>query len=155
MTAPTTRASRLIPAAPEAVWDALMDPGILVQWLPPGDMTGQMHAFDGRVGGGFEMSLYYPEDGSEDVGKTAEREDRTRVRFAAIKPGRQVVWAVLFDTDDPALKGEMTITVSLEPAPGGTRVTMLSENLPPGLRPADNKEGSKESLKKLAGWFGG
>ncbi|MEJ2816799.1 SRPBCC domain-containing protein [Caulobacter sp. CCG-8] len=155
MPLPTTRASRLIPAAPDAVWDALMDPEILVRWLPPGDMTGRMHAFDGRVGGGFEMSLYYPEGETGHVGKTAEREDRTRVRFAAVTPGRRVVWAVLFDTDDPALKGEMTITVSLEPAEGGTRVTFLSENLPPGLRPADNKEGSKESLKKLAGWFGG
>ncbi|KRA60251.1 hypothetical protein ASD79_08420 [Caulobacter sp. Root655] len=155
MPAPTTRASRLIPAAHDAVWNALMDPEILVQWLPPGDMTGQMHAFDGRVGGGFEMSLYYPKGETQQLGKTAEREDRTRVRFAAIKPGRQVVWAVVFDTDDSALKGEMTITVSLEAAPGGTRVTLLSENLPPGLRPADNKEGSKESLKKLAGWFGG
>ncbi len=155
MPAPTTRASRLISAAPDAVWDALMNPKALEQWLPPGDMTGRMHGFDGRVGGGFEMSLYYPEGETERAGKTAEREDRTRVRFAAVTPGRQVVWAVLFDTDDPALKGEMTITVSLEPAEGGTRVTMLSENLPPGLKPADNKEGSKESLKKLAAWFGG
>ncbi|WP_165187347.1 SRPBCC domain-containing protein [Caulobacter soli] len=155
MPLPTTRASRLIPASPDAVWAALMDPKALEQWLPPGDMTGAMHAFDGRVGGGFEMSLYYPEDEARQVGKTAEREDRTRVRFAAIAPGRQVVWAVLFDTDDPTLKGEMTITLSLEPAPDGTRVTLLSENLPPGLRPADNKEGSKESLKNLAAWFGG
>ena len=155
MPLPTTRASRLIPAAPDAVWNALMDPEILVRWLPPGDMTGRMHAFDGRVGGGFEMSLYYPEGETGHVGKTTEREDRTRVRFAAVTPGRRVVWAVLFDTDAPALKGEMTITVSLEPAEGGTRVTFLSENLPPGLRPADNKEGSKESLKKLAAWFGG
>ena len=154
MPAPTTRASRLIPAAPDAVWDALMDPKALVEWLPPGDMTGQMHAFDGRVGGGFEMSLFYPDDDAEARGKTDAREDRSRVRFAAVEPGRRVVWAVLFDTDDRSLQAEMTITITLTPAEGGTRVTMLSENLPPGLRPADNKEGSKESLKKLAGWFG-
>ena len=154
MPLPTTRASRLIPAAPAAVWDALMDPEALAQWLPPGDMTGVIHAFDGRVGGGFEMSLYYPEGETEHVGKTAEREDRTRVRFTALQPGRKVVWAVLFDTDDASLKAEMTITVSLEPAEGGTRVTFLSENLPPGLKPADNKEGSRLSLEKLARWLG-
>src|SRR4051812_41409426 len=119
MPAPTTRASRLIPAAPDAVWDALMDPEALARWLPPGDMTGVVHAFDGRAGGGFEMSLYYPEDEAERVGKTSAREDRTRVRFVALEPGRRVVWAVLFDTDDPSLRSEMTITVSLEPAPGG------------------------------------
>jgi uncharacterized protein YndB with AHSA1/START domain len=154
MPLPTTRASRLIPAEPDAVWDALMDPEALAQWLPPGDMTGVVHSFDGRVGGGFEMSLYYPEGETEQVGKTDEREDRTRVRFAAIKPGRQVVWAVRFDTEDPSLKAEMTITVTVEPAPDGARVTFLSENLPPGLKPADNAQGSKESLKKLAAWLG-
>jgi uncharacterized protein YndB with AHSA1/START domain len=155
MPAPTTLASRLIHAAPDAVWSALMDPKALVEWLPPGDMTGKMHAFDGREGGGFEMSLYYPDDEPEALGKTAVREDRTRVRFTALEPGRRVVWAVLFDTEDPSLQAEMTITVTLKPAEGGTRVTMLSENLPPGLKPADNKEGSRQSLEKLAAWLAG
>jgi uncharacterized protein YndB with AHSA1/START domain len=154
MPAPTTRASRLIPASPDAVWAALMDPKALEQWLPPGDMTGKMHGFDGRVGGGFEMSLYYPQGETERVGKTDAREDRTRVRFTALQPGRKVVWAVLFDTEDPSLQAEMTITVTLEPTEGGTRVMFLSENLPPGLKPADNKEGSRLSLEKLAGWLG-
>jgi hypothetical protein len=29
-----------------------MDPSELVAWLPPGGMTGVIHDFDGRVGGG-------------------------------------------------------------------------------------------------------
>lgn len=39
-------------------------------------MIGKIHSFDGRVGGGYRMSLYYPasEDGSP--GKTSEKEDR-------------------------------------------------------------------------------
>jgi hypothetical protein len=32
----------------------------------------------------------------------------------------------------------MSLTVTFEAAPGGTEVTMLSEHLPPGLRPEDN-----------------
>ena len=153
MPLPTTRASRLIPAAPDAVWDALMDPEALVDWLPPGDMTGQMHAFDGREGGGFEMSLYYPDGEAEDVGKTAAREDRTRVRFTSLEPGRRVVWAVLFDTEDPSLQSQMTIIITLDPADDGTRVSLVSKDLPPGLKPADNAAGSRQSLEKLAGWF--
>ena len=155
MTAPTTRASRLIPAAPDAVWDALMDPKALVDWLPPGDMTGQMHAFDGRVGGGFEMSLFYPDDADEAQGKTAAREDRTRVRFKTLEKGHKIVWAVLFATDDPTLKSEMTMTITLQAAEGGTRVALVSQNLPVGLKPADNAEGSRQSLEKLAKRFGG
>ena len=155
MTAPTTRASRLIPAAPDAVWDALMDPKALVDWLPPGDMTGQMHAFDGRVGGGFEMSLFYPDDDTEARGKTDAREDRTRVRFKTLEKGHKIVWAVLFATDDPTLKSEMTMTITLQAAEGGTRVALVSQNLPVGLKPADNAEGSRQSLEKLAKRFGG
>lgn len=41
-----------------AVYGALLDPDALVEWLPPAGMTGRMHAFDARVGGGYEMSLY-------------------------------------------------------------------------------------------------
>ena len=155
MPAPTTRASRLIPAAPDAVWDALMDPEALVDWLPPGDMTGEMHAFDGRVGGGFEMSLFYPDDDTEARGKTDAREDRTRVRFKTLEKGHKIVWAVLFATDDPTLKSEMTLTITLQPAEGGTRVALVSQNLPVGLKPADNAEGSRQSLEKLARRFGG
>jgi hypothetical protein len=29
-------------------------------WLSPGDMTGKVHEFEGRVGGGYRMSLFYP-----------------------------------------------------------------------------------------------
>jgi hypothetical protein len=28
-------------------------------WLSPGDMTGKVHEFEGRVGGGYRMSLFY------------------------------------------------------------------------------------------------
>jgi uncharacterized protein YndB with AHSA1/START domain len=147
-------ASKLIPASPDAVYAAFMDPAALVEWLPPGEMTGTMHAFDGRVGGGYEMSLFYPENGSVPRGKTTAREDRVSVRFTALEPGRRIVWAVLFATDDPALKDQMTMTVTLEPVVGGTRVTFLSENLPPGLRPEDNEEGARQSLENLARRFG-
>jgi hypothetical protein len=32
-----------------------------VIWLPPDSMRGVVHAFDGREGGSFGMSLLYPE----------------------------------------------------------------------------------------------
>ena len=51
-----TRASRIIKAAPEEVYAAFMDPDVLVAWLPPARMTGRIHAFDARVGGGYRMS---------------------------------------------------------------------------------------------------
>ena len=145
--------SRLIPAPPDQVYAAFLDPAVLVQWLPPGDMTGKIHAFDARVGGGYQMSLFYPPGERTHRGKTADREDRVTVRFVELTPPRRIVQAVTFETDDPALQGEMTMTWTFDPVPGGTQVSVLSENLPPGLRAQDNDEGARLSLGQLARHF--
>lgn len=152
MTASQSQASRLIRAAPQALYAALMDPAALPQWLPPGRMTGKLHAFDPKVGGGFEMSLFYPPGETQMLGKSAELEDRTRVRFIALEPPRRIVWAITFVSDDPAFAGEMTMTWTFEPAHGGqvTAVTVASDDLPAGLRPQDNDEGARLSLQQLA-----
>jgi uncharacterized protein YndB with AHSA1/START domain len=147
------RISQFVKAPPAAVYAAFMDPAALVQWLPPARMTGTIHAFDARVGGGYAMSLFYPEDERAFRGKTALREDRVEVRFTALEPPHRIVEAVRFVTDDPALMGEMTITITLEDAPGGTLVAMAFENLPRGLRPEDNAEGGRLSLEQLARRF--
>lgn len=149
----TTSATQLVPAPPEAVWAAFMDPEILVRWLPPGSMTGAIHAFDGRVGGGYEMSLHYPPETAHTPGKTAAHEDRVSVRFTALEPPRRIVEVVRFACDDPALGSEMTIEITLTPAPGGTLVRMDFHDLPPGVRPEDNAEGARQSLAQLAARF--
>ncbi|HEX4710540.1 SRPBCC domain-containing protein [Phenylobacterium sp.] len=151
--AASTRTSRIIKAPAEALYRAFTEPEALVEWLPPGEMTGEVHAFDARVGGGYEMSLYYPPDEQAFRGKTAEREDRVKVRFVELAPPRRIVEAVSFVTADPALLGEMTQTVTFDPAPGGTEVTLLFENLPPGVRPQDNDTGARLSLDQLARRF--
>jgi hypothetical protein len=58
--------------------------------------------------------------------------------------------AVTFVTTDPALAGEMTMTATFEAVSGGTEVTLLFTNLPPGLRADDNEAGSRLSLEQLA-----
>jgi uncharacterized protein YndB with AHSA1/START domain len=149
----SSRASKIIKASPEAVYAAFLDPAALVEWLPPAEMTGRIHAFDARVGGGYEMSLFYPADEPAFQGKTAEREDRVRVRFVTLDPTRRITEAVTFVTDDPALMGEMIMTVSLEAAGEGTEVTLACSDIPPGIRPQDNEAGSRLSLDQLARWF--
>jgi hypothetical protein len=52
-----------------------------------------------------------------------------------------------------AFLGEMTIVVTFEEVSGGTEVTILCKNLPPGLRAEDNEAGSRLSLEQLAGRF--
>jgi hypothetical protein len=70
-----------------------------------------------------------------------------------LAPPHRIVEAVTFVTTDPALLGEMMHTVTFDPAPGGTEVTLLFENLPPGVRPEDNDAGARLSLDQLARRF--
>ena len=149
-----TRTSRVIRARPEELYAAFLDPTALIDWLPPAEMTGKIHEFDARVGGGYRMSLFYPPDEHAFRGKTSEREDMFTVRFAELSPPSRIVETVTFHTADPAFLGEMTITVTLEAVSGGTEVTFLCENLPPGVRAEDNEAGARLSLEQLARRFG-
>ena len=146
----STRNVQLIKAPPEAVYRAFTDPAALAVWMAPGDMTGQVHHFDGRVGGGYEMSLYYPASDTAARGKSAEREDRYTARFVELAPPRRIVTAITFDAAEPAFAGEMIMDVTLTPAGGGTTVTILFRGLPPGIRPEDNELGTRQTLEKLA-----
>jgi uncharacterized protein YndB with AHSA1/START domain len=148
-----TRTSRVIRARPEELYQAFIDPVALVEWLPPAEMTGAIHELDARVGGGYRMSLFYPPNERVFRGKTAEKEDVVRVRFVELSPSRRIVEAVTFDTTDPAFLGEMTLTATFDEVPGGTHVSLLFTNLPPGLRPEDNDAGARSSLEQLARRF--
>lgn len=146
----STRSSIVVSAPRERVYSAFMDPDELLAWLPPAEMTGQMHVFEARVGGGYTMSLFYAPDGQAFQGKTTENEDMVSVRFVDLVPPERIIEAVTFVSDDPAFAGEMTLTISLTEVPDGTEVTMLFKNIPPGIRPDDNQVGADLSLGQLA-----
>ena len=111
-------------------------------------MTSEVHEFEGREGGVFRISLTY--DDSQQAGKTSGPTDTFQGRFAKVVPESEIVQVVEFQSDDPAMKGEMTITYLLEERDGGTDVTGIHENLPPGLSATDNELGWSMSMDKLA-----
>ncbi|MGH2534509.1 MAG: SRPBCC domain-containing protein [Thermomicrobiales bacterium] len=145
-----TRTSRVIRASREALYRAFTDPAALAVWQAPGEMTGKVHNFDARVGGGYQMSLFYPASEQEFRGKTAEREDRFTARFVELTPPSRIVQAITFDSENPAFAGEMTMTVTFEEGNGGTDVTIMFDHIPSGIRPEDNDAGTRSSLEKLA-----
>ena len=145
-----TRTSRVIKAPRDALYRAFTDPTALAVWLAPGEMTGQVHAFDARVGGGYRMSLFYPASEQVYRGKTSEREDRFTARFVELTPPTRIVQAISFDSVDPTFSGEMTMVVTFEERDGGTEVTIVFEHIPSGIRPEDNEAGCRSSLEKLA-----
>ena len=111
-------------------------------------MTSHVHSFDGREGGSFRISLTY--DAPTGAGKTTAHTDTYHGRFVKLVPNEQVVEVVEFETPDPTLRGEMTITITLVEAGGGTDVLAVHDGLPRGLSPADNEAGWQSLLAKLA-----
>lgn len=144
----TTRIARHIDAPPARVYRALLDPTSVQQWMVPDGMTSRVHSFDAREGGTFRISLTY--DQPTNTGKTTAQTDTFHGRFVRLLPDAEVVQAVEFETDDPAMQGEMTITYTLAAAAGGTDLVGLHENLPAGVAPADNELGTSMSIDKLA-----
>ena len=111
-------------------------------------MSSQVHAFDARVGGAIRVSLTY--DAPAATGKTTAHTDTYHGRFVELVPDERVVEVVEFETADPALQGEMTVTIELTDAEGGTEVVGVHEGLPPGVPVADNEAGWRSSLARLA-----
>lgn len=111
-------------------------------------MTSHVHTFEGREGGAFRISLTY--DAPNEMGKTTAHTDTYHGHFVELVPNERVVEVVEFETADPALRGEMTITITLTDADGGTEVLGVHDGLPPGVSTADNEVGWRSSLAKLA-----
>ena len=65
-------------------------------------------------------------------------------------PDERVVEVDRFESDDAALQGEMTITITLADVPGGTMLTAVHEGLPESVSAADNEAGWRMALDKLA-----
>ncbi|MDB4954135.1 MAG: hypothetical protein JWO36_1704 [Myxococcales bacterium] len=144
----TTRITRHVNAPRAAVYRALLDPRAVAKWMVPAGMTSHVHAFEPREGGAFRISLTY--DAATGTGKTTAHTDTFHGRFVKLVQDAQVVEVVEFETDDPAMRGEMTITYTLVDAGGGTEIAGVHEGLPRGVSPADNETGWQMSLGKLA-----
>jgi uncharacterized protein YndB with AHSA1/START domain len=144
----STRVSRLIRAPRARVYGALLDPAAVARWKVPADMSCHVHEFDAREGGRLRISLTY--DAPERAGKTSGCTDTYHGRFVRLVPNELVVEADEFETADPDLRGEMTITISLSDADDATELVAVHDGLPRGVRPADNEVGWHEALTRLA-----
>lgn len=130
------------------VYRKLLDARAVATWMVPNGMTSHVHAFDAREGGLFRISLTY--DAPTGAGKTSANTDTYHGRFVKLVTNEQVIEVVEFETTDPALQGEMTITITLTDADDGTDILAEHNGLPPGVSTADNEVGWRMSLAKLA-----
>ena len=141
----TTRVNAHLAAPRDAVYRAFTDPVIIARWRFPVGMTSEVEQLDD---GNFRVTLTY--DAPNAQGKTTAHSDTYRARFERLVPGELVVEVDEFETDDPALAGAMTTTVTLRDAAGGTEVTAVHEGVPDGVPPEQNEEGWRMALARLA-----
>ncbi|MEV5810052.1 SRPBCC family protein [Streptomyces parvulus] len=144
----STRVSHHVRAPRPAVYRALLDPAAVAAWRVPDGMTAEVHAFEGREGGAFRVSLTYEEPSG--AGKSGARTDTYHGHFARLVPGERIVEVLEFESADPAFQGAMTMTTTLTDADGGTRVEVVHEGLPDAVPAADNETGTRMALAKLA-----
>jgi uncharacterized protein YndB with AHSA1/START domain len=148
----THTASRVIIAPARAIFRAFLDRESVASWRPAKDMTAKIFAFEPRVGGTYRMAFLYA-DGDRGRGKPTEDADIFEGRFVELIPNEKIVEEVIFESQDDAFAGTMTVTTTFSPVTDGTKVTFLAENVPSGISAADHRAGMESTLKNLANFI--
>jgi uncharacterized protein YndB with AHSA1/START domain len=144
----TTRISRRMRASRERVYRAFLAPRDVAVWKVPTGMTCEVHTFEPHEGGAVRISLTYGAPTA--AGKTTAHTDTYHGRFVKLVPNEEIVEVVEFETSDPTMQGEMTLTTTFRDVDGGTEVISVHEGVPPGISPSDNELGWTEAFDKLA-----
>lgn len=144
------RAERAISAPATEIHRAFVEAAMLEKWLPPHGMSAEVHQINPVEGGGYEMSLYHEGATPTVTGKTSEREDRFRVVFDELRPGRHIIQRVTFEAPDPRFAGTMKQTWRFVQDHQKIVVSVACEDVPPGIRPEDHSVGLNSSLENLA-----
>lgn len=138
--------TRMIRAAPSAVWDVLVDADRVGAWLPPEGMTAVVREYGAHVGAAIAVSLHWDEPGE---GKTDAGRDDVLGSVIEARPGRVLTWSMTFDSDDPAFAGSMRMRWSLTPLGDGTLVRLTATGVPEGIGVAEHLQGLRSTLASL------
>jgi hypothetical protein len=80
-------------------------------------------------------------ESADRTGKTTAHTDIYYGRFVKLVPNEPVVEVDEVETTDAALRGEMTITITLVDEDGGTVLRAVQDGLLPSVSSADNELG--------------
>ena len=135
----TIRLHRVLKAAPDRVYRAFTDADAMAKWLPPYGFTCKVRHLDARVGGKHEASF---------TNFTTGKSHAFGGTYLELKPNELIRYTDRFD--DPALPGEMLVTVTLEKVSCGTELTVVQEGVPDVIPAEACYLGWQESLTQLA-----
>jgi uncharacterized protein YndB with AHSA1/START domain len=147
------RLERTIPAPPDRVYRAWLDPELLARWMAPGPFTVARAEVDERPGGRFR--IWHTDAGSQVGGFDCE--------LAELMPGERIVFRWGFAgperSDGPVFDSLLTVTFRAAPD-GATVLTLVHERLDdlaaamPDVA-ANVGPGWEDALGKLAGVLAG
>jgi uncharacterized protein YndB with AHSA1/START domain len=136
MSAPALRLVRILPAAPEEIFDAWTDAASLAVWMVPGSVSRSVVELDARVGGRFRIVMQGP-----DCDYVHEGE------YLVVDRPRRLVFTWV-----SAATGGRATTVTVELAPRGageTELTLTHEGLPDEAARERHGSGWGDILLKL------
>ena len=135
----TVRLHRVLACPPEKVYRAFTEADAYVAWLPPYGFTATVHRMEPRIGGSFHMAFRNFTTGqSHSFGGT----------YLELVPHARIRHTDRFD--DPALPGEMMVTIDLAAVICGTEINIVQDGIPDVIPLAACYLGWQESLAKLA-----
>lgn len=135
----TIKLHRVLRATPDRIYRAFLDPEAKVKWLPPNGFTGKVHHIEPKVGGTYKMSFTNFTSGkSHTFGGT----------YLELVPNERLRYTDKFD--NPALPGEIQVTVTLKKVSCGTELNVVQEGVPDVIPAEACYLGWQESLILLA-----
>lgn len=146
----TDKASKFIAASAQRIYEAFLNKRAIKIWRPPTGMKCEVYEFEPKPNGMYKMSFSYLNQVHDVPGKTTPHKDVFTGKFVALVPNKRIVELVEFESSDPEFSGPMTVTTILEPLEGGTEVTFVVDNVPPGIKKEDHHKGMESTLNNLA-----
>ena len=137
-----------VQAPRRVVYQALVSADAIANWRVPDGMRSTIHEFNPTEGGSFRISLTY--DAPDAAGKSSAHTDTYHGSFVTLVPDEKVVEELEFETDNPAMRGTLTMTTTLTDAGGGTDIVILDDGLPDAIPAADNELGTRLALDNRA-----
>ena len=131
----TIKLHRVLRSTPDRVYKAFLDPEAKVKWLPPNGFTAKVHHIEPKVGGTYKMSFTNFTTGkSHSFGGT----------YLELVPNERLRYTDKFD--NPALPGEIQVTVTLKKVFCGTELNVVQEGIPDAIPAEACYLGWQESL---------
>ena len=135
----TVRLHRVLRTPPAKLYRAFTEADALARWLPPYGFLCQVHQLEARVGGRFRLSfLNFGSGHAHSFGG----------EYLELVPNERLRYTDRFD--DPALPGEIQVSVTLKAVSCGTELQVEQSGIPEAIPLEMCYLGWQESLQQLA-----